>query len=213
MNIQKRIVGEIPFDRLPPEVLTVPGDGRLQLSHRHIVGDTVKVHILDKSQGIPGGQFVDATLINTDSENGIITLLDPACKGRKVIVRYDFLLPDYGEAVTVPKNEPYQIELMNTPVKSIEGIETVQDNRFASIPLQSIKTFRDSEKIGFDREYAGKIVRVSYVGGIIRNICSGEFLDDDLKPSSTPTGMKLLKIRESYGGKHDIETGVMKVRK
>ncbi len=214
MNIQEKIIGDTPFDKMPPEVLSVPDDGRLQLSNKHIINDSVKIQLLDnKSQGFAGSHFIDASLFNVDNETGVVTILDPACKGKKVIAAYSFLLPDYGEAFTIPKNEPYEIELFNAPALSIENIEMVNDNRFTAVPLQKVRFFEKTRKLGFDKELAGKIIRVSYIGGIIRNTCSGEFLDDDLKPSSTPTGIKLMKIRESYGGKQDIETGVMKVRK
>ena len=214
MNIQEKIVEDMPFDKMPPEVLTVPDDGRLQLSHKHIVNNSVKIQLLDnKSQGFAGPRFIGESLLSVDSGSGLVTIFDPSFKGKKVIAYYNFMLPDYGEAATVPKNAPYEIELFNSPVVSIDNIEIVQDNRFTSIPLQKVRFFEDARKLSFDKELAGKIVRVTYLGGIIKNTCSGEFLDDDLKPSSIPTGIKLLKIRESYGGKQDIETGVMKVRK
>lgn len=214
MHIQEKIIGDVPFDRMPPEVLRVPDDGRLQLSNKHIVNDSLEIQLFDSpSQGFEGPRFIDKTLLSVDSDTGLVTILDPSFKGKQVIANYDFLLPDYGEAFTVPKNEPYEIELFNPPALSIENIEMVKDNRFTSISLQKVRFFEKTQKLGFDKELAGKIVRVSYLGGIIRNTCSGEFLDDDLKPSSTPTRIKLIKIRESYGGKQDIETGVMKVRK
>lgn len=211
MRAQEKIVKEMPFGGVPPEVLGVPSDGRIQLSHKHIVDGSVKVEL--SGEGAAGIKLLESSLYNVDNENGLVTVLDPSCKGKRVIVSYSFLLPDYGEAVTVPKEAPYEIELSNSPVLSIEDLETVQDNRFAEVPLQKIKLFGDTGKLGFDKELAGKIVRVSYIGGMIRNTCSGEFLDDDLKPSSTPTHIKLIKICESYGAKNDLESGVMKVRK
>lgn len=214
MNVQEKIITDTPFDKVPPEVLKVPDDGRLQLSQKHIIKGSLKIHLFDgKSQGTAAHQLLDASLFNVDTDNGMVTILDPSCKGKKVIAAYDFILPDYGEAFTVPVNEPHEIELFNSPVLSLENIEMVKDNRFTSVPLQKVKFFEETGKVGFDKEMAGKVIRVSYIGGIIRNTCSGEFLDEDLKPSSTPTSIKLLKIRESYGGKQDIETGVMKVRK
>ena len=213
VNIQKKLVDKMPFDSLSPQVLTIPDEGQIQLAHSNILEDSIKLSVYNNNTNGFTPMQLDSSLLNVDIEKGTILFLDPDMKGKKVVVKYDFLLPDYGEPVTVPKNAPYDIELFNSPAKSIVKIELVENNKCTEIPLHKVTIWENSGKIGFDKEYAGKVVRVTYIGGIIKNICSGEFLDDDLVPSIKPTQLKMVQIRESYNGKEDIKTGVLKVRK
>jgi len=214
MNIQKRLLSERSFNTMPPEVCVVSDTGRVQLSNKNIREGSVKVFLSDSEVG--HGVFSKAAGLNfykVDEASGILTILNPEYKGKKILVQYSFILPDYPETATVPRNEPYKIRLFNAPVRSVEKVELVEDNKTVEIMPGSYTLWLNSAEMSFDKQYSNKVVRVTYIGGMIKNTCSGRFLDENLNPSNTPTDIKLIKIVESYGARHNLETAFLKVRK
>lgn len=214
MKAQKKIMSLKPFNSIPPEIHTVSRDGKIKLSNNNIIKDTVKISARDKngtgrhfSHNIPVENF------NLDENNSTLVILNNSLHGKEVLVNYKYILPDHGEAATVPEKSPYEIRLFNSPIVKLENVELVKGGKFIPISLEDYSYNKESNVICFDKKYAGKVVRVTYIGGAIKSIICGEFLDDNLQPATNPTGMKFVKIVEDYGFKHNIEIGILKVRK
>ncbi|HPZ08514.1 MAG TPA: prepilin-type N-terminal cleavage/methylation domain-containing protein [Candidatus Eremiobacteraeota bacterium] len=202
LHNQKKIISHIPYDKLPPEVLTVQGDNEIKLSNSNILPESIIIMTQEKGNIDPSDFKV--------SEN-IITIKDKNYRGKKVLVKYGFLLAGSGEASTVPDKEPYEIRLLNTPLKTLTKIELVEGDNFTTIPSSLYEVKKGSKKIRIDKKYAGKVVHITYTGGSMQYICTGDFLNDKLNTVSEITDMKLIKIQASYGSRQNIESGILRI--
>lgn len=209
-EVQKKLLEKRAFTQFPPELVTIPRDGKIKLSNENLDSKSVKVAVMEN--GVYSLQPASG-IMSVDGEKGVVSIMDSSLAGKKALVYYEFLLPDYGEAATVPANEPYQVDVFNSPILKIQKVEEVRGSKFTVIPPDKYSFLRGAGKVKFNREYAGRPVRITYLGGMINNRCSGRFLGDDLEPANGPTALKLVKIKEDYGDKHDLEVGFLKVRK
>ncbi len=212
MKLQKKILSSLPFDSLPPEILPVETDGRVKLSNMDIVPGSVTVFTQKDGEGTYT-VTMDNKSFKVDEKNGIVTIRDNHYTGKKVFVKYSFLLPDRGEAATVPLKEPYEIRLLNNPVNVIMNMELVEGDKFTLIPSKFYKIKEGAKEVIIDKRYAGKVVRVIYTGSTVRNICTGEFLYDDLTTANEPAGFKMIKILEDYKSLKNIETALLLVKR
>jgi len=212
MKLQKKILSSLPFDSLPPEIIPVETDGRVKLSNMDIVPGSVALFTQKDGEG-PYNIALDNKSFNVDEKNGIVTIRDTCYKGKKVFVKYSFLLPDRGEAATVPLKEPYKIRLLNNPVNVITKMELLEGNNFTLISSKFYRIKEGAKEVIIDKKYAGKVVRVTYTGSMVRNICTGEFLYDDLTPANEPARFKMVKILEDYRSLKNIETALLVVKR
>ncbi|MCD4785604.1 MAG: prepilin-type N-terminal cleavage/methylation domain-containing protein [Candidatus Eremiobacteraeota bacterium] len=214
MKAQKKIISTKSFNSIPPEIHILPKNGKIRLSNNNIIKDTIKISTRDKngagrhfSQNLPVENF------NLDEGNNTLVILGNNLQGKEILVNYKYILPDRGEAATVPEKSPYEIRLFNSPIVKLENVELVKGNKFTPISSKDYSYKEDSNVICFDKKYAGKVIRVTYIGGAIKSVCSSEFIDEKLQPATNLTGMKFVKIVENYGLKHNIEIGILKVKK
>jgi len=212
MKLQKKILSSLPFDSLPPEILPVETDGRVKLSNMDIVPGSVTLFTRKDGEG-PYNIALDNKSFKVDEKNGIVTLKDSLYRSKKVFVKYSFFLPDRGEAATVPLKEPYEIRLLNNPVNVIMNMELVEGDKFTLISSTFYKIKEGSKEVIIDKKYAGKVVRVTYTGNMVKNICTGEFLYDELTPAREMTRFKMIKILEDYKSLKNIETALLLVKR
>lgn len=167
-----------PFDSVPPQVVTVPADGRVRLARTDLV---------------PGSVLVDGSPPQAvDGATGEIQV-DPSFQGRKVVVDYRCFLPDRGEAHTVPADG--RVTLVNAPVHRVLAVRLASGERLAPVPFEPTP---DGLRVG--AEAKGRVVVVDYLGGRVRNELSGRFLTVDLLPATGAGPVKELRVEESYGG-------------
>jgi prepilin-type N-terminal cleavage/methylation domain-containing protein len=206
---QEKIISNFSFDKVPPEILSVQEGGKIQLSNNNVISDSVIVMSQEKDTG-PYKNILKARV--EDTKSGLLSLEDKNYTGKKILVKYSFLLSDSGEGATVPKEEPFEIKVFNGPVNILTKMELVEGDKFTDLPSEAYKVKKDLKKISIDKKYAGKVIRITYTGDMIRNICTGEYMDDNMNTVAIPTDMKLIKIQEAYGGRENIESGFLKVR-
>ncbi|MCD4785746.1 MAG: type II secretion system GspH family protein [Candidatus Eremiobacteraeota bacterium] len=206
MKLNDKLVKEKSFYSLPPEVRIISSDGRVSLANRFILPQSVVVMTSDNETLLPDDYGVD-------SRTGVVTFLPEKLVGKKVIVKYSYLIPDSGELCRIPEKSPYSVELMNNPISDVLMVERIDGNRKTLLGKSSYSFNPGGGSVSFDENIAGKVVEVRYIGKKILNICTGRFVSPGtLNESGEPTGMKLITIREVYGaGGNTIET--VQVRK
>jgi len=212
LNQQEKVAENLPFDTLPPEILTVSGNGKIQISGKNVIPESVTLLTVKETPGSYDNPL-DSTSFSIDKETGIITVKDDSYRGKKVMVKYSFLSPDYGETATVPPEEPYRIDVFNYPINTLYKIELVEGYKFTEISDKDYDFKAGTGQITLDKKYANRVVRITYTGETIKNICSGEFLDDNLKPASRATEIKLIKLQEYYEEGKNVEAGILMVKK
>jgi len=88
---QVRELMSLPYGSLPPDVRTVPPGGKVMVSQGSILADTIQVYQAGKEIAPFYFKFTE----------GEITF-HSSLTGSKVLIEYDYLLPDALEAATVP---------------------------------------------------------------------------------------------------------------
>ena len=201
MKLNDRLVSEKSFYSLPPEVKVIPPDGSVSLENRYIIPKSVVVITSDSDTLLPDDYKLD-------SGNGLITFIPRKLTGKKVIVKYSYLIPDSGELCRVPEKSPFSVDLLNNPISYVLMVEKIEGNRRSLVHNSFYKYKPGDDSISFNKNMAGHVVQVRYLGEKIKNVCSGRFINPEtLNESSTPTEMKIITIREVYGGgKNKIET-------
>jgi hypothetical protein len=203
----KQLLTDEPVDSLSPCIVAVSADGRAKLPRREIVENSVTLY-----DPATGALLSNATGIKADSGSGEITVTDRKLFGKKAAAVFSFQLPFTGEVTTVSSAEPCKVSLYNSPIQKVEKVELVDGTKLTELPPYKYKAEIGGNSITFDRSLAGKPVRITYYGGLIKNICTGEYLDAGLNVTTKPTGLKIVRIKESYNTGNDIETGLMRVK-
>jgi prepilin-type N-terminal cleavage/methylation domain-containing protein len=203
-NSLKNHIARIPFDSLPPEVLTVPPNGVINLKNHPVLQNSVNISLIGKNSAVP---------FKVDCEKGKVTIGSPGYSGKQVIINYAFTLPETGEGGTIPNTPPYRLQLSNAPIKSITSVSLLTQNGEEVLDKKSYFREPDGKGIYFAKKYAGKTVRVIYFGDNVKTNCSGGFIDDVMSYSAVPTAMKLVKITASYGTRNDLEIVDLRVKK
>lgn len=187
-RLQMARLRALPFDRLPPRLITVGTGGRIDLGQPDLVPGSVTLHTL-AGQPLPRPLQVQA-------EEGRLQV-DPSLAGQRVLVNYSFYAPDSGEAHTVPRQPPCEVRLANAPVVRVERVLLARGE--STSPLD-YHLDRARGVLSLPASAAGRVVVVDYLGERLRNQVSGRFVDQDLEPSDRPGPFKLLTLQESYGG-------------
>lgn len=194
LKLNKGIIKGMTFDSLPPEVKTIPPSGIITLSNRFIVPESIVIIPPKDVEILPGDYDVNY-------DQGIVQFASGKFLGKNIIVIYSFYLPDSFEVTRVPKTSPYEVQLFNTPVRQVLRVELIQNSTKSILREDKYKWENESGKITFDSSLAGKVVQVSYLGKKIESVVSGKFLNpDNLEPAEDATSIKLIKIKEIYGG-------------
>jgi len=204
MKLNDKLVSEKSFYSLPPEVKAIPSEGSVSLANRHIIPKSVVVITSDSDTLLPDDYKLDP-------ENGVMTFIPRKLTGKKIIIKYSYLIPDSGELCRVPEKPPFSVDLLNYPISDVLMVEKIEGNRRTLVHNRFYKYKPGGDSISFNKDMAGHVVQVRYLGEKIKNVCSGRFINPEtLNESSTPTEMKIITIREVYGGGgNTIETVIM----
>ena len=203
----KKLMAEAPSDSLSPCVISISANGKAKLPQRDIVEGSVTLYDITS-----GAIVANSSFVSVDSDSGEITVTDRKLFGKKAAAKFTFQLPTTGETAVIPATEPCSISLFNNPIKRIEKVEMVEGVKFSEIPPYKYKAETGGNTVIFDKSLAGKTVRVTYYGGLVKTTCTGEYLDSNLNTTGKPTGMKIIRIMESYNTGNDMETGLMRVK-
>jgi prepilin-type N-terminal cleavage/methylation domain-containing protein len=171
------------FRDLPPQQVVPGADGWVQLGQTDLVPGSVQV--------LKGGHRV----VQVDERAGRVKLSGGA---GQAVLNYSFFAPDQGEAHTV--SSAGTLRLSNLPVVRIVRVEQASGDQ-----LRELKDYQLDASAGIltvAPGLAGSVVRVTYLGGALRNQVSGEFLDAQLHSSLAPGPFKWVRVEESYGYRH-----------
>ncbi|MCE1247823.1 MAG: prepilin-type N-terminal cleavage/methylation domain-containing protein [Firmicutes bacterium] len=203
----KKLAADLPMESLSPCIVTISADGKAKLPQKNIVENSITLY-----DPASGAVLADSSSVRVDSGSGEIKVTNGKLSGKKAVAKFSFLLPTTGETAVLPASEPCRMSLINAPASKIEKVELVEGSKFEEIPPYKYKAEPDGRTIGFDKSLAGKTVRVIYYGGLVKTVCTGDFLDSDLNITGKPTGKKIVRIMESYNTGNDMETGLMRVK-
>lgn len=190
---QKAWLEAADFETLPPQRLVVAGDGSVRLAQSDIIRSTIMVD----GRAVPASRFADGRLF-----------LGKERAGQKVVVNYQFTLPDRNEAHFL--DEQHQITLQNLPLRTVDKVWRAEGDRL--LPLQPSASDLAAGKLSFADTPPGTLLVVDYRGGRWSNRVSSSFLNANLQPTSTPTDTKLLDVQENYGGAWRMSLPLLKVR-
>lgn len=200
---QAKMLTELPFDRVPPEVRTVPPDGIVTLSQRRVIPDSIRIYCGGKE--IKKDYFV---------ARGDSLTVQKSLAGKTVVLEYDFALPDQGEAATIPDHPPFEISLLNSPIKEIIDIKSIHGRTGLPVVRNSYTIDSRKEKLIFSGAMKGNVIECSYIGSRIGNSAGGSFLTEALLRTHTPTDLKSLSIAERYGeGSGRFKISFIKVKR
>jgi hypothetical protein len=180
----------LPYGSLPPDTKTVPPGGKVMVSQGSILADTIKVYREGKEIAPCYFRFREGEI---DFHSSLA--------GAKVVIEYDYLLPDALEAATVPMKAPHEVKLLNCPVRKVLEIKRAEGRTMATVPAQLYRVDYSRGVIIFDSALAGKVVEFSYLGSLMSTKAVIRFAREDLGPAHTPTDIKTITIEEAYGQK------------
>jgi prepilin-type N-terminal cleavage/methylation domain-containing protein len=195
---QLSLLRAVPFDTLPPQVLTAAQDGTLQLAQTSIVPDSIVVKELST------GQIIDISEI---SATGLVRL-QKSVPGQKVVVDYDFFIPGRQETHFV--DDSGVATLQGGSVLKIHDVFVAEGAKLK--PTSDFK-LAESGRLQFPKSMVGRLVVIDYEGERFRNIVSGQFLDGDLSPSDTPSETKLMEVKELYHGPWSLSLPLLREKK
>lgn len=203
-ELVRQQVLEMPYNSIPPRLLTVDQQGRVSLGDVSIVPDTLTLRWTDGSPAAATPEFLDGEL-----------QLPTEWAGRDLIVDYRFLsdyLPGQGDAHTIPVQEPYQIELHNVPVLSVSKVWLAKGKTLELLPAEQWQLVEQRHLL-FPAELAGRAVVVDYKGDRVRTEVSGSYLDAGLEPQLSPSEFKRVELKTNYGGRRTTASGFLRVKR
>jgi hypothetical protein len=195
-NAQRQLdmLRQLPYDALPPEVVTVRG-GHQMLQHGHLLPGSVSVWSTD-------GRLLGAPPA-VQAESGTIAWL-PAWQGQQVRVDYSYHVADVETHTVGPD---HAVDLWNTPVLQVVDVRSEHGDQVTDLGLRG--TVCQGNRV---RVPATGVVQVEYLGGRVENVVVGQFLDDDLRPSPRPTDIKLMTVEEAYGTTNRLKLSELRTR-
>lgn len=193
---------EVPYNLLPPRVLTVDQEGVVALGWVAMVEDSLTLRWPDGSPAVGRSRFVDDRL-----------QVPPEWAGRELVVDYRFVpdyLPNQGDAYTVPTEAPYEVELHNAPVEAISRVWLAQGKTLTPLSPEAYELLEE-RRLRVPGDYAGRVLVVEYRGRSIRTEVGGSFLDSTLEPQLAPSQLKKIELKTNYGGRRRLATGFLRV--
>lgn len=175
-----------PFGSVPPQVVQAKSDGTIHLSQRHLVEGTVEVLNPKNGRQVP---FETVSL-----KDGTLRV-NSAMAGKKLVVDYQFTLPDRNESHFV--RDDRTIQLQNRPVIAIDAVFVADGEKLRELSDYELS---DEGVLTLPKLRPGQLVVVDYLGEEYQNRIEGEFLGPRLRARLLPTETKRLVVGEKYSG-------------
>ena len=200
-QFQLEAVQKIPFDLLPPQVLTPDSRGWVRLGQFDIDPASLQVRLLQGQGGL-------LKPLDFDPQSGRFRV-DSALRGKALFVDYDFFASDHDESHRVPETGPARIPLENTPAIRVERCWRASGNQL--LPLAKWRLNPDGTALELDDSLRGAVVVVDYRGQRVANVVAGEFLDETLHPLDGPSPIKQINIRQRYGQHETMQVSCLRI--
>lgn len=187
----------LPFEQLPPALVTVGDDGWVQLPHGSLEPASLKV------RSLAGADLAGPSEVKVDSGR---LQLEPKLAGQKVIVDYAFYVADQGEAHRVQNG---RVALENGAVTRVERVWLAQGDRLSLVPPSQYRL--QDDLLSLDGSLEGKVVCIDYQGVSVRNLVRGQFAGPGLEPVKGLGVVKRFTVEEAYGDGLKMELFGLKV--
>ncbi len=185
---QLKQLNQVPFELLPPQVLSPDRQGWLQLGRPDLDVSSLRISRLEGVPQVPAPLQVDAG-------SGRVQL-GSSLAGQSLLVDYAFFPANQGETHRVGADG--QIQLENQPVARVQQVWLARAEQ--TVPFRDWRLLAEGG-LQLGPSARGQVLMVDYRGRSQANRVEGQFLSQDLRPQSTPSPLKLLTLREIYAGK------------
>lgn len=175
----------VPYASLPPQVLRVGARGELPLGPLEFDPDSLEARPLQ-------GSFEPIKLLRGTS-GGL--KLDGKYAHQNVLVSFQFFGQERLEAHRL-SGPDQPVPLRDQPVRRVTAVRQARGDEM--VPVKAWN-FTD-DQLFVPGLKAGAVVCVDYLGSGDALRVRGQFLDEQLRPTLTPSPIKLLTITAGYGG-------------
>lgn len=185
---QLKQLNQVPFELLPPQIVSPDRQGWLQLGNPDLDAASLRISRLEGTPQLPSALQVEAG-------SGRVRL-PSVLAGQNLLVDYAFYASNRGETHRIGSDG--QIQLENQPVARVQQIWVARGER--TEPFQDWR-FLAEGGLRLGPSARGQVLMVDYRGRAQANRVESQFLSQDLRPQSTPSNFKLLTLREIHAGK------------
>lgn len=185
---QLKQINRVPFELLPPQVLSPDRQGWLQLGRPDLDAASLRISRLE---GVPE----NLTPLQLEAGSGRVRL-GPGSAGQSLLVDYAFFACNQGETHRIGSDG--QVELENQPVVRVQQVWLARGEQ--TVPFQDWRLLAEGS-LRLGPSARGQVLMFDYRGRSQGNRVESQFLSQDLRPQTTPSPLKLLTLREVYAGK------------
>lgn len=181
---QLQELNQIPFEQLPPQLLSPDSEGWLQLAQTDVEPTALRV---ERLEGEPG----PVPLRSLEARSGRVRVASELA-GQMLMVNYAYFACDSGETVRVGRDG--RVQLANQPVIRVERVLLAHGEQ-----LSPFRDWRFTPETGLQLgpSARGGVAVVDYRGQTLANQVQGQFLSRDLRRQSTPSNIKLITLSET----------------